>query len=59
MATVAKEFATLDSILRKPVVLDSTGLSNSGLYALIKRGQFPRPLKLSASGRASGCQAAV
>ena len=35
-------------IERIPAVLSRTGLSRSSLYALIARGEFPRPLKLSA-----------
>ncbi|MGE5384959.1 MAG: helix-turn-helix transcriptional regulator [Betaproteobacteria bacterium] len=33
--------------LRKPAVLERTGLSNSSLYRLIQQGKFPAPYKLS------------
>ena len=33
---------------RIPAVLSRTGLSRSSLYALVARGEFPRPVKLSA-----------
>jgi prophage regulatory protein len=39
-------------ILRLPDVLALTGLGRDSIYRLAKRGEFPRPLKLSA--RASG-----
>ena len=35
-------------ILRKPDVKQVTGLGNSQIYELIARGEFPRPVKLSA-----------
>ncbi|MBK6758833.1 MAG: AlpA family phage regulatory protein [Moraxellaceae bacterium] len=33
--------------LKKREVMHRTGLSSSGLYSLIKRGLFPRQIKLS------------
>ena len=33
--------------LRKPAVLDKTGLSNTQLYRLIQKGDFPSSYKLS------------
>lgn len=41
-----------NKILRKPEVVEKTGLANSTLYAAIARGEFPAPLKLGV--RASG-----
>ena len=34
------------SILRKPIVLEKTGLSNSSLYRKVADGTFPAPLSL-------------
>ena len=33
-------------ILRRRQVMDLTGLSRSGIYSLIERGQFPKQIKL-------------
>ncbi len=33
-------------LVRKPMVLDRTGLSNSTLYYFINEGNFPAPVKL-------------
>ena len=33
-------------LIRKPGVLGKTTLTHSALYALMKSGDFPRPLKL-------------
>ncbi|SDY53792.1 helix-turn-helix transcriptional regulator [Citreimonas salinaria] len=33
---------------RRAAVQDITGLSRSTIYALMDRGEFPRPVKLSA-----------
>lgn len=35
-------------ILRRPAVEDLTGLSRSTLYAYMKDGTFPRPVRLGA-----------
>lgn len=35
-------------ILRRPDVQRATGLSRSTIYALMGRGEFPRPIKLAA-----------
>ena len=35
-------------LLRKPAVMNRTGLANSTLYYLISRGVFPSPVKLGA-----------
>jgi prophage regulatory protein len=37
-----------NKILRRPEVEERTGLSRSSLYESIKKGLFPKPLKLSA-----------
>jgi prophage regulatory protein len=37
-----------DSILRRPEVQKRTGLPCSTIYEKIKKGEFPRPLKLGA-----------
>ena len=41
-------------IMRLPAVLEFTGLSETQLEEKIKRGEFPRPIKLSDSGRTIG-----
>jgi prophage regulatory protein len=41
-------------LLRKPVVLDRLGISNSAFYDGIKTGKFPRPVKIDPDGRAVG-----
>ena len=38
--------ATVDFILRRPKVEKRTGLSRSTIYLLIKKGTFPKPVKL-------------
>ena len=38
--------------LRRPAVLELTGLSTTTIYDLMKEGKFPRPIKLT--GRAVG-----
>ena len=35
-----------DTLLRRQKVQDLTGLSRSGLYAAIKNGTFPKPVKI-------------
>lgn len=34
-------------LLRLPSVLACTGLSRSTVYALMERGEFPRPIKIT------------
>mgnify|MGYP006308919381 CR=1 FL=1 len=34
-------------LLRRPVVQERTALSRSTLYALVKAGKFPKPVKLN------------
>jgi prophage regulatory protein len=41
-----QEEETVDRILRRREVTQITGLSRSGLYDLIAKNQFPRPVKL-------------
>ena len=38
---------TEPKILRLPAVLNHVGLGKTSLYAAIRRGDFPRPIKLS------------
>ena len=38
---------TETKILRLPAVLDRVGLGKTAVYAAIKRGEFPQPIKLS------------
>jgi prophage regulatory protein len=44
----------MESLLRLPAVRQRVGLSRSQIYELVRRGQFPAPVKLSE--RASGWQ---
>lgn len=37
----------LEKHLRRPAVEEITGLSRSAIYALMARGEFPRPIKLT------------
>jgi len=41
-------------LLRKPVVLQATGWSNSTLYDKIAKGKFPKPVKIDPDGRVVG-----
>jgi prophage regulatory protein len=43
-----------DRIIRMPEVRHKTGLCNSTIYDLTKRGIFPPSLKLIPGGRAAG-----
>ncbi len=43
-----------DRIIRMPEVRHKTGLCNSTIYDLTKKGQFPPSLKLIPGGRAAG-----
>ena len=43
---------TSDTLIRKPKVLNDTGLKNATLYRLIKAGKFPAPVKISARAAA-------
>jgi prophage regulatory protein len=36
------------ALIRLPVVMSRTGISRSTLYALIKDGRFPKPVKIGA-----------
>ncbi len=41
----------MKKLLRRPDVQAATGLSRSGLYALIAKNAFPRPVPLTENGR--------
>lgn len=45
-------FQATPEILRLPEMCRCTGLSRSSIYALVKKNQLPRPIKISQ--RASG-----
>lgn len=45
---------TAEQILRFPEVHKVTGLARSTVHALVAKGRFPAPIKLSTNGRASG-----
>lgn len=47
MATTIQTFTT-DRHLRRPAVESLTGLSRSTIYDLMAKGQFPRPVRLTA-----------
>jgi prophage regulatory protein len=36
----------MPTLLRQPIVLQKTGLSRSGLYLEIAKGNFPKPVKI-------------
>jgi prophage regulatory protein len=42
------EANNLYALLRRPQVEAMTGLKRSSIYALMRRGEFPRPTKLTA-----------
>lgn len=39
-----------DSLMRAPAVRQATGYSRSSIYALMKAGKFPKPVRLSGGG---------
>jgi prophage regulatory protein len=39
-------------LLRLPAVLSFTGLGRTQLHVAIERGEFPKPLKITPTGRA-------
>ena len=43
-----EETVTDPKILRLPAVMNRVGLGKTVVYALIRRGDFPRPVQLSA-----------
>lgn len=47
------------AILRRKQVEARTGLSRSAIYALMARDQFPKPVKLTESGKAVGWRSDV
>ena len=44
----------LRTILRRDDVMRATGYRSTQLAELVKKGEFPRPIKLSDGGRAIG-----
>lgn len=48
MANMTQQLQTALAILRRHQVEALTGLSRSAIYALMARGQFPKPVKLTA-----------
>lgn len=46
MASPSTEIRIGPSFLRLPAVQARTGLSRSGIYQLVRRGEFPLPIKL-------------
>jgi prophage regulatory protein len=40
------ELQSSESIWKKPKVIAETGLGNTALYAKVKTGDFPKPVKL-------------
>jgi prophage regulatory protein len=45
--------ASTTRLLRLPRVIELTGLGRDSIYRLARKGQFPRPRKLTAGGRSS------
>ena len=54
MSFTKPEIAKKQRLIRLPEVMQRVGLSNSYIYALQAKGQFPKPIKLIQGGRASG-----
>jgi len=54
MSMTNPEIAKKQRLIRLPEVMQRVGLSNSYIYALQAKGQFPKPIKLIKGGRASG-----
>ena len=48
VSTQAADCASLETLDRKPAVLAGTGLSNTVLYDLIRKGEFPAPVSIGA-----------
>ncbi len=48
-----------DTILRMRHLVEITGLGESTIFALIARGSFPRPIRLTPGGRAVGWRQSV
>ena len=44
----------IDQMLRWPEIHKITGLARNTVHSMARQGRFPKPLKLSANGRASG-----
>lgn len=51
--TNTQETKMLDKILRRPAVKSRTGLSTTALYELMKKGDFPKSIKLGGSNSRS------
>lgn len=47
-ATTALAFSHPTTLLKQPAVSARTALPKSSMYALIAKGEFPRPVKLTA-----------
>ena len=41
-------------ILRLPAVIEFAGIGRTQLFEYVQRGEFPRPIKITESGRAVG-----
>lgn len=41
---------TTDTFLRMPAVIARIGYSRSSVYALMKQGKFPKPIRLAGGG---------
>ena len=54
MSVARPEIAKKQRLIRLSEVMQRVGLSNSHIYALQAKGQFPKPIKLIQGGRASG-----
>ena len=37
---------THETLIRRPIVETDTGLSRSGIYALMAKNEFPKPVRL-------------
>ncbi len=38
----------IEQLLRKPTIIELTGMSNSTLYYMMNKNEFPKPVKLGA-----------
>lgn len=52
-----RERNTGTALLRLPTVISLTGLQRDSIYRLAKKGEFPKPRKLTESGRSSAWRA--
>ena len=44
----------IDTILRWSDIKKVTGLGRTTVHSMVRQGKFPKPIKLSENGRASG-----